>query len=71
VGFLSELQYLNERERFVVTACEMRFDGDIVRADITGYTGEFPAKEIKAVTFHDLFIQKVKDEYSATVVFDV
>lgn len=76
VTFLSELLYLAEQENlafdsFALTITAgaqggLRLDGILHGASIAAIS-----KAIKAVTFHNLHIQKTPDGLEATVVFDV
>jgi SHS2 domain-containing protein len=75
VSILEEIIYLFEKESFLPAMCsvrikenayEIRLKGDIVSAeDVKNGT------EIKAVTYHQLKIKKVRNGYQATVIFDI
>jgi SHS2 domain-containing protein len=75
VSILEEIIYFFEKESFLPSVCsvkieknfyEIKLKGDIVSAEeIKNGT------EIKAVTYHQLEIKEIDDEYKATVIFDV
>ncbi|MBN1693870.1 archease [candidate division WOR-3 bacterium] len=75
VSILEEIIYFFEKELFLPSVCsvyiendryQIKLKGNIVSAeDIKNGT------EIKAVTYHQLEIKEVGNEYQATVIFDV
>lgn len=71
VAFLNEVLYWIESERI---ACE-ELELDLENCRLSGTARcrqiDFLAKEIKAVTFHDLAIKQNGDLLEATIVFDV
>lgn len=76
VAFLSELLYLAEQENLAFDSFDLTVDADAqndLRLDGVLYGASIAAmsKAIKAVTFHNLHIQKTPDGLEATVVFDV
>lgn len=72
VDWLTELVYLMEDETLVVTDVEVASAQEkALRATVTGVTGGDLVRHIKAVTYHDLSIEKTEGGYQATVVFDV
>jgi len=58
VSFLSELLYLTEQEGLGFDAFELVIEDDHLSGCITGAPVESQRKEIKAVTYHNLSIQK-------------
>ena len=72
VDWLSELVYLMEEETFVVSGVEsLVIEGNTLHAKVTGGTGGVLQRHIKAVTYHDLSIEKTESDYQVTIVFDV
>jgi len=72
VDWLSELVYLHETGEVLFCAFEMeQVTSAHLRATIRGRPGIAVKKEIKAVTYHGLEVQRTPDGYEATVVFDV
>lgn len=71
VAFLSELVYLEEQENLAFD----RFDLDIydrrLKVTMEGAPVERVDKAIKAVTYHNLNIEKTDKGLEATIVFDV
>ena len=71
VGFLSELLYLLEKERKAFDKLELRFNNNILEANLEGTAVISQKKEVKAVTFHNLKIRQINGNYETTIVFDV
>ena len=72
VDWLSELVYLMEDGSFIASGVEVfEVAAGTLRAEATGGTDASLHKHIKAVTYHDLSIEKTRGGYQATVVFDV
>ncbi|MEJ5248455.1 MAG: archease [Caldilinea sp.] len=76
VAFLSELLYLAEQENLAFDSFDLNIDAqaqDGLQLDgvLHGASIAEISKAIKAVTFHNLHIQKTPDGLEATVVFDV
>jgi protein archease len=72
VDWLSELAFWAESEQAVLCSAEIRqISGTRLTAEVL--TGRAPAldKHVKAVTFHDLAIEKAPEGLEVTVVFDV
>ena len=73
VDFLSEALYLSDvhNEAYLDAIIDELTD-TYIHATICGITVEgFEVVEIKAVTYHELVIQKVGDMWQADVVFDI
>jgi SHS2 domain-containing protein len=71
VDFLAELLYLLETERLAFDQFELSLTDDSLEASLSGAPIESLAKEIKAVTYHNLEIKRTESGFEANVVFDV
>lgn len=73
VDWLTELLLWYEANRKMVTQTEIQAISDTkLTADFWAGTAPFePYADIKAVTYHDLAIEKVDETWQATLVFDV
>jgi SHS2 domain-containing protein len=71
VAFLSELLYLAEQERLGFDRFNLQVQGFALQADLFGAPIIRQNKEIKAVTYHNLFIQPGVAGLQVNVVFDV
>jgi len=72
VDWLGELAYLAETENLVFGTIQFQtLSATRIEAVLTGSRVSRIDKVIKAVTFHQLEIQKTHEGYAATVVFDV
>jgi len=71
VRFLEELLYLVEVDNVAFDEYQISIDGEHLRAELWGSTLIKLDKEIKAVTFHNLVVNKTESGFSAAVVFDV
>ncbi len=75
VSFLSELVYIAENEKIIFQDFLVKIDAGINMCTLEGSMRGHPllslTKMIKAVTFSDLRIQKVDQQYEVTIVFDV
>ena len=71
VDFLGELLYLGEEQGLAFDRFDIEIDGDILRATLEGAPIRFQAKEIKAVTYHNLSIRETQRGLEARIVFDV
>jgi SHS2 domain-containing protein len=75
VSFLSELVYLAEREQLIFKDVWVNIIDDKSSCRLTGTMTGFAlgslTKIIKAVTYHNLRIQKSDDRWDVTIVFDV
>lgn len=71
VGFLSELLYLINHDGLGFDRFELRIGEGALQASVSGRPIEYLAKEIKAVTYHDLRVTATDRGLAATIVFDV
>jgi riboflavin kinase/FMN adenylyltransferase len=72
VDWLGELLYLREAHGEVYKEFEIStLSPTELRAVAKGGKGFVPRVDIKAVTYHDLKIEKIEEGYVATIVFDV
>ncbi|MGD2159456.1 MAG: archease [Anaerolineales bacterium] len=71
VDFLSELLYLGEDQGIGFDSFEIRLDGDQLQAELEGAPIQSQAKEIKAVTYHNLRVRQTERGLEVNIVFDV
>jgi SHS2 domain-containing protein len=71
VGFLQELLYLTGSEGLAFDRFEVTLEAEGGRAVLGGAPLVQLAKEIKAVTYHNLAVRKTSAGLEATLVFDV
>ena len=71
VMFLSELLYFTQRDEVGFEEFEVSLAGNRVTAKVTGAPLEAIAKEIKAVTYHNLSIHPSPRGLEVRIVFDV
>ncbi len=72
VDWLSELAFLAEEELLVFREYDLDVTIDFqLKAVVRGGRADELVKHIKAVTYHDLVIEKVKKGLQTTIVFDV
>lgn len=71
VSFLSELLFLLETKHLVFNQFVWNFQKDDLLVEMVGMPLDSLLKEIKAVTYHNLSIQKTYGKLEANVVFDV
>lgn len=71
VAFLSELLYLGESEALGFDRFHLVFEGDRLQVAVEGAPIAEQKKEIKAVTFHNLAIERTGAGYTVVIVFDV
>lgn len=75
VSILEEIIYFFEKELFLPSVCSVNIENDLYKINLKGnfVTAEDikNGTEIKAVTYHQLEIKEVGDEYQATVIFDI
>lgn len=71
VTFLSELLYFTQRDDVSFDRFELTLDGERLIAEVEGAPIESVAKEIKAVTYHNLAVRDTARGVEATIVFDV
>ena len=71
VAFLSELVYYQEQENLAFDVFDLRVAAQWLKAEMEGAQIESVEKAIKAVTYHNLKIEKTADGFETAVVFDV
>lgn len=71
VTFLSELLYFTQRDDVAFDQFDLVQEGERLMADVEGAPIESIAKEIKAVTYHNLAVRETARGLEATIVFDV
>jgi SHS2 domain-containing protein len=72
VDWLSELAYWAEDEQLVFREFDISITGDLLlSATVRGGRADELVKHIKAVTYHNLAIQKTGRGLQVTIVFDV
>lgn len=71
VLFLSELLYIIESQGLAFDHVQLRCDQHGLQAQLSGKPIARQERMIKAVTFHNLLIQREGDHLVVTIVFDV
>jgi SHS2 domain-containing protein len=71
VAFLSELVYYQEQENLAFDVFALAIDGQRLRVEMEGAEIASSEKAIKAVTYHNLKIEKTEQGLETTIVFDV
>jgi SHS2 domain-containing protein len=71
VAFLSELLYYQEQENLAFDGFDLRVAGKWLKAEMEGTEIVSSEKAIKAVTYHNLKIEKTSQGFEVTIVFDV
>lgn len=72
VSFLDECLYLHEANGVLASGGSVFIKGTIARADLLTSSAEGAAgPQIKAVTYHQLRVERVDDHWEADVFFDV
>ena len=72
VHWLRELNYLLESERFVYTGAAFRELGPTLEAAVSGVRARTPPlRELKGVTYHELVVSPVGEEWIARVSCDL
>lgn len=71
VAFLSELLYAIESEQLAFDRFQINVENDHLHIDMSGAPLQSLNGFIKAVTFHNLSIQRTKGSYRVEIVFDV
>jgi SHS2 domain-containing protein len=71
VSFLSELLYLAEQEDLGFDEFDLEIVDEHLFGQMLGAPIESQAKEIKAVTYHNLVIQTTQQGLETIIVFDV
>ncbi|MEO0292978.1 MAG: archease [candidate division WOR-3 bacterium] len=75
VSILQEIIFLFESELFLSTECSVNIKKHTYKIKLKGENIS-PSQiesgtEIKAVTYHQLEIKKIKNRYEATIIFDI
>jgi len=71
VTFLAELLYFTQRDDVGFDQFDLAWAGQRLTATVEGAPIESIAKEIKAVTYHNLAVRETERGLEATLVFDV
>jgi SHS2 domain-containing protein len=71
VSFLGELLFYLEQEKLAFDSIILSMDNLHLYADLEGFTIAAQSKEIKAVTYHNLAIQKTGSGLEVTIVLDI
>ena len=71
VAFLSELVYYQEQENLTFDDFDLRVAGQWLKVAMEGAQIESMDKAIKAVTYHNLKIERTTEGFETTIVFDV
>ena len=71
VTFLSELLYFTQRDEVGFDQFDLTWEAPRLTATVEGAPIESFAKEIKAVTYHNLGVRETERGLEATIVFDV
>ncbi|RPJ26428.1 MAG: archease [Chloroflexi bacterium] len=71
VAFLSELVYYQEQENLAFDGFEVRIESQRLKVEMEGAQITSVDKAIKAVTYHNLKIEKTNEGFETTIVFDV
>ncbi len=71
VNFLGELLYLGEAEGLGFEGYALRLEGFHLQAELSGRRLAGLAKEIKAVTYHNLAVRQTESGLETCIVFDV
>jgi len=71
VDFLSELLFLGEDEEIAFDSFKLKLCTDNLKVQASGAPIQNQAKEIKAVTYHDMQIRETERGLVVNIVFDV
>ena len=71
VAFLSELVYYQEQENLTFDDFDLRVAGQWLKVAMEGAQIQSVDKAIKAVTYHNLKIERNTEGFETTIVFDV
>ena len=71
VAFLSELLYYQEQESLAFDIFDLRVASQWLKVQMEGSQMASSEKAIKAVTYHNLKIEKTNEGFETTIVFDV
>jgi SHS2 domain-containing protein len=71
VAFLSELVYYQEQENLAFDTFDLRVAAQWLKVGMEGAPIASVEKAIKAVTYHNLKVEKTLEGFETTIVFDV
>lgn len=71
VAFLSELVYYQEQENLTFDVFDLKVTEQSLKVQMEGAPIASVEKAIKAVTYHNLNIEKTSEGFETTIVFDV
>ena len=75
VNWLSELNYYFQVEGYVPVNMDIHFDDSELHAKITGDIADPSVHnietEIKAVTYHKIYVKQKNDAWQAQIIFDI
>jgi len=71
VDFLNELLFLSEREQIGFERLDVEISDNQLQASLTGGVLVSQNKEIKAVTYHKLVVERIEQGYEVNIIFDV
>jgi SHS2 domain-containing protein len=71
VAFLSELVYYQEQENLAFDVFDLTMEHRRLKVEMEGSQIASSEKAIKAVTYHNLRIQRTNEGLETTIVFDV
>ncbi len=71
VNFLTELLYLGEDETLGFDRFALRLENNVLHVRVEGARIARQEKEIKAVTYHNLYVRESERGLEVTIVFDV
>jgi SHS2 domain-containing protein len=71
ITFLAELLYFTQRDGVAFDRFDLTLAGERLVAEVEGAPIDSIAKEIKAVTYHNLAVRDTERGLEATIVFDV
>ena len=71
ITFLAELLYFTQRDDVGFDRFDLIQEGERLFAEVEGAPLESIAKEIKAVTYHNLVVRETERGLEAAIVFDV
>ena len=71
VAFLSEVLYYQEQEGLAFDTFDLRVASQWLKVEMEGSEIAASEKAIKAVTYHNLKIEKTDQGFETTIVFDV
>ncbi len=76
VNWLSELNYLFQTESFLLgSIADIHFSNNVLSANVSGESLDCSRHEIhmeiKAVTYHDIYVKPVNGSWQARIIFDI